>query len=62
MEAIVAGVSLKGKNRIRENGETWDIIQSNQDRILIQSKKNTNIVRWVDRVGDSDMKIISISN
>lgn len=60
MEAIVSGISLKGKNRIREHGDVWDILKSESQKILIQSKKNPNVVRWVERMNDSDMRIVSI--
>lgn len=57
----VKGKSLKGKNRVREHGETWKVISEQPNKILIESLKNPNNCRWIDFKNDSDMEIISIN-
>jgi len=54
------GISLKGKNRIREHGEIWDIIQQDKDCLLIQSQINYNYVRWIKEKNDPHFVIIAL--
>ena len=52
------GINGKGKNRIRENGDTWKVIGMDQDALLVESKKNPDCARWVLFQNDPVMKIV----
>jgi hypothetical protein len=65
---ILKGKTLKGKNRIREQGEVWDIITT-ADSVLFDSRPgpwllvvpaNTSFekARWIHAAHDHDFEII----
>ena len=67
----LAGKSQKGKNRIREQGELWELIKqvdrvqfSNQAGpwLLIQSKSNSKHERWIHAETDTDFSIVQAIN
>lgn len=53
------GITLKGKNRIREHGEIWEILEPivspRPDRLFVKSVK-TGDVRWVT----SDFSVLPV--
>jgi hypothetical protein len=56
----VKGVSQKGKNRVKEHGEEWEVFGFNEfmKRIGLKSVK-TKYRRWVDTIEkDEDFEII----
>lgn len=59
-KVLVEGVSQKGKNRVNEHGEEWEVFGFNESfkRIGIKSTK-TKYRRWVDTmIDDEDFKLI----
>lgn len=61
---IIKGKTQKGKNRIREWGSEWNILERKGDRIAIVSIKeqcnwSANSVRWIEKNNDQDFEIIS---
>jgi hypothetical protein len=66
---ILQGISLKGKNRVRENGPIWSVL-SETDKILFDprpgpwlwivpvGKDHITHGRWIREVEDKDFKII----
>lgn len=54
---MLAGISGKGKNRIREHGDTWILLKEDNEAILVQSQKNSKYVRWVQKTNDDHMVI-----
>ena len=69
MQIRLEGISRKGKNRVREHGELWNVIQigkfGGQPAYLLESLANTLKMgserikdgRWVLMSGDPDFKI-----
>ncbi len=63
---IVEGLSLLGRNRITEHGETWCVIGvsaavkalNNSPGILLQSIKD-GYVKWMGTTSDNDFAILS---
>lgn len=57
-------LSGKGKNRIREHGDTWNVVKSEHpfgfDAIMVQSVL-TGSIRWVDIHDDPDFDLIVIT-
>ena len=55
----VKGVSQKGKTRVKEHGEEWEVVNFNDsiNRIALCSTK-TGYVRWVDEKNDKDFEVI----
>jgi len=65
------GITQKGKNRVRENGDTW-VVFAETDHILfapsaagpwlfvspVGTNQDHKSSRWVRAVGDSDFHII----
>lgn len=78
MKVRLEGISLKGKNKVREHGEIWSVVEINPAApvlggkigYLIESLAETLKIgsqrvrdkRWVALVGDEDFKIVPISN
>lgn len=66
---VLKGVSRKGKNRVRENGNPW-IIEKIQDSVMFSQKTGQWLLislesdsgkwRWIQRNNDSDFEIIDI--
>ena len=59
------GKTRHGKNRIRENGDMWEVIQvDGQDSSVLPTKvcaaplSGSGNWRWIDLVDDRDMKIV----
>ena len=57
----LSGVSRHGKNRIRENGDMWRVLNVKDNSIcvrpvLLERKENW---RWVDLSNDEHMEIVS---
>lgn len=66
----LTGISLKGKNRIRENGDRWTVL-AETDRVLFSPStlghwlfvspekcdQNHKASRWIKAEGDSDFLI-----
>lgn len=65
----MTGITQKGKNRIRENGELWDVLQE-ADRVIFDSApgpwafvaprglgREANGSRWVNLRSDKDFLI-----
>lgn len=57
---LVAPMSAKGKQRVKDWGNTWRIIDVGHRGLFIQSIKDTTGLskRWLDEPEDSDLKII----
>lgn len=62
------GVSLKGKNRIREFGSEWELVEVMAgngshltDQVLVVATSDTrlNSLRWIKKTNDPDFEIIS---
>ena len=63
------GRTQKGKNRIQENGERWEVIEERLNVLFspeygpwilicpVDSKKN---IRWIKEKNDSDFEIVKI--
>ena len=59
------GKTRHGKNRIRENGDMWEVIQvDGQDSSILPTKvcvaplSGSGNWRWIDLVDDRDMEIV----
>ena len=62
----LTGKTNHGKNRVREHGNTWDHLKT-EDKvffsdqkgpwILVQSQKRSSYVQWVHQDSDEDFKI-----
>lgn len=57
MQVKLKGKSLKGKNRIREHGEIWDVLVIDREMLLESLDKKDK--RWVEQEDDKDFEIIS---
>jgi len=64
-EVRLKGVNRHGKNRIRENGDMWEVINvDGQDssilptKICVQPNTGTGNWRWIDLPEDSDVEIV----
>lgn len=71
----LAGISLKGKNRVREHGERWTV-HAETDRVLFAPNRpgpwlfivpigrNTNdkAGRWILASGDTDFKVVTVDD
>lgn len=66
---IIEGISQKGKNRVKELGKEWHILNIT-DKVLFSSEKTDWILvtpavnsckfRWMKKVGDSDFRIVCV--
>lgn len=66
---ILVGKTQKGKNRIRENGEKWDLLRT-ADTVLfdtrpgpwgfVQPRRNQENARWIHLSQDTDFDIVSM--
>ena len=62
----VLGISQKGKNRVREHGDTWEIeVITNQVAFSNQAgpwlrirSTQTNEIRWMNRNNDQHFQIV----
>lgn len=62
---ILKGITQKGKNRLREHGDSWWVIRiqvnvmclNNEEGVLIQSHK-TDYVMWIKALFDTDFLIV----
>lgn len=54
----VSGRSSKGKNRIREHGDTWKIRKVWGTHILVESTNGKEYLRWIDGPEDPDFAIL----
>ena len=50
----LSGKSRHGKNRVREQGELWEVIGEREDMSLLQSLDGNNHIRWVSLRNDKD--------
>lgn len=67
---ILKGKTLKGKNRIRENGAEWILLRE-ADSVLFNpergpwffirpiDKKNDDKDRWIHSIHDTDFEIVT---
>lgn len=61
------GISLAGKNKVRENGELWDVVEIRNNvsclgggtGYLLKSIVKPNYVRWVKTTGDEDFRVFN---
>lgn len=58
-KVIIEGISRKGKNRVREHGNVWEVTQMNIKNFRLTSV-STKYIRWVDFIDDPDFKIKQI--
>lgn len=60
MKLKLRGISQKGKQRIKQWGEEWEVIENRMGRLLVQSISDSEgeSIRWID-VEDRDMEIIT---
>jgi len=68
-QVVVSGKNLKGKNRIREHGQIWAVLEV-RDKVLFDNnpgpwlliapidKINGNHSRWIHQSFDTDMMIL----
>ena len=56
---VLEGISQKGKNRINEHGNEWELIQFNEliNKYKFQSIK-TEYIRWAYAIEDEDFKVV----
>lgn len=52
----VEGISQKGKNRIKEHGDTWRIRETNKIAMLLEAPDG--YLRWMDHKDDPDFKVV----
>lgn len=68
---IVEGKTLKGKNRIRENGNEWDLIRTSDSVLFAQRSGPWGLIkpkndpkgeksRWIHLIDDHDFNIVSL--
>ena len=64
---MLRGITRHGKNRIRENGDMWEILAvDGQNSSILATKvslmplSGTGNWRWVDVPDDRDMEIVEI--
>ena len=69
------GISQKGKNRIRENGDRWTVL-AETDRVLFSPneqgpwlyispkgfEKNDGAARWIRATEDTDFFVIAVDD
>lgn len=63
---ILYGKSQKGKNRIRELGKNWTLIErretvlfsSEKGWLLVVAESNPEKVRWIREINDPDFGIL----
>ena len=60
----VEGISLKGKNRVREFGKLWKVkkIDLHHGTLLESCDIEDNTWRWVANHNDPDFKIVEVIN
>lgn len=55
MKVKLKGISARAKNRIKEHGDTFNLVEANSEKILVESlgktfNKNTELwLGWFDR-------------
>lgn len=60
---ILRGISLKGKNRVKEHGDRWVLVESHpltpfpKNRYMIKSEKSQTF-RWISQINDPDFEIV----
>ena len=64
-EVRLKGINRHGKNRVRENGEWWEIIMVDggassilSTKICVEPKSGSGNWRWIDIPEDRDMEIV----
>lgn len=45
MQVVLKGVTQKGKNRVKEHGSAWKVIDTKNDLVLFQSL-TTGYLKW----------------
>lgn len=50
--------SAKGKQRLRQHGHEFDLIQEKPDKKLYRSVQDPNYIRWVDNYNDPDIEVL----
>ena len=57
----IEGISLKGKNRIREHGVIWKCRRVlDNGRIMLESTDGKENFRWVESQNDPDFRLVKI--
>ena len=62
----LSGKTQKGKNRVREHGSKWIVLEERGSSLLIAAENDTpelgrilpNSARWVEKINDPDFNII----
>ena len=57
----LTGKSRHGKNRVREQGEAWEVIGERDDMALVQTPAPEHHIRWIKLNNDRDF-IVEILN
>lgn len=59
MILLLKGRTQKGKNRIREHGDAWEVIQERNGKLWIRATTDTagKHDRWIDEDGSPDFVI-----
>jgi hypothetical protein len=59
MKLKLKGISQKGKQRIKDWGEEWEVVEIRSERLLVRSIVDSkgDSIRWID-VEDTDMEIM----
>jgi hypothetical protein len=61
LEITLAGKTQKGKNRVREHGQTWHVMPVKSDyypnKVLLESPR-TKYVMWVDLAFDKNFETV----
>jgi len=50
----LTGKSRHGKNRVREQGEAWEVIGERDDMALVQTPAPEHHIRWIKLNNDRD--------
>ena len=53
-QLILTGRSRHGKNRIREQGEVWEVIGEKGEMALVQTPAPEHHIRWISLKNDKD--------
>lgn len=58
---VVAGISQKGKNRVREHGAVWNVFKVHDNgNVMLMSTDGDAYFRWVEAQDDPDFDLLRI--